>query len=300
MITLSPPSGSAGASLTISGKGFPRRSPGQVLFANSSSSMPTVNTDGRGSFSATLQVPHVSPGSYVVAVDVKGVAVRAPFTVDTTATATWSEMDAARFETGNLSEFDATSIEHGSLTVSSASPGAVAGSAFAVAQTSGTGNGVNGFARGQWTVSWNQGAVYRMEMSVFLPLGFYASQQGAVQLVGWDTFPTLDNQMRLAIWQSDHQARLFLKSDGKDTTLTNAFAIPEGRWVRIAVEQKIADASGWSKVYLDGQLAAQGSGDTATPHPVTRMRVGLVAIDANAQTRPLTLYLDEIRLSVTQ
>jgi hypothetical protein len=87
---------------------------------------------------------------------------------------------------------------------------------------------------------------------------------------------------------------------GKDTTLTSAFATPEGCWVRIAIEQKIDDASGWSKVYMDGQLVAQGSGDTATPYPVTRMRVGLVAIDANAQTRPLTLYLDDVRVSVAR
>jgi hypothetical protein len=311
-ITVSPSAGPVGAAVTVTRNGFTKHASGQVQFGTSASSMPAVSTDARGSFSASLKVPNVSAGAYVVTVDVQGVAASTTFTVSTGVASTttptptpptagtWSQIESAGFETGNLSEFDATSIEHGSLTVISASPGAAAGSQLAVAQTAGTGNGVNGFARGQWTVGWGQGTVYRAEMSVFLPVDFYASQQGAVQLVGWDTFPTLNNHMRLAIWQSDRLARLYLKTDGKDTTLTNAFAIPEGRWVRIAIEQKVADVGGWSKVYLDGGLVAQGTGDTTTPYPVTRMRYGLVAIDSNAQTNPLTIYFDDVRLSVAQ
>jgi hypothetical protein len=194
---------------------------------------------------------------------------------------------------GEPTDFDASSVLEGDFRIFSSPSHAVDGSR-AMARINGGGNA---YARGQWTVAWDQGTVFRAEMSVFLPVGFYASQQGAVQLMGWDTFPTLNNHMRLAIWQSDHQARLFLKSDGKDTTLTNAFAIPEGRWVRIAVEQKIDDASGWSRVYRDGQLVAHGSGRTSTAHPVTRMRYGLVAIDAATQTLPLSIWLREVTLA---
>jgi hypothetical protein len=289
--------------VTVSGAGFPKRTTGQILFADSPVGMPTVTAGGNGSFTTTLRVPDLSPGSQEVAVAGERVTARATFVVSSATAPTdpaWSQIGAAGLEGGNLSEFDATSVEHGSLTVAATSPGAAAGSRFAVAQTSGTGDGVNGFSRGQWTVAWGRDTVYRAEVSVFLPVGFYASQQGAVQLMGWDTFPTLNNHMRLAIWQSDHLARLYLKADGRDTTLTNAFAIPEGRWIRVALEQKIADGGGWSRVYLDDQLVAQGSGDTAAPYPVTRLRVGLVAIDAHAQTRPLTLLFDDVRLSLAR
>ena len=209
----------------------------------------------------------------------------------------WNQIKSAGMEPGNFSEFNATSVADGSLAVSSSSPGAAEGSDFARAAINGGGNG---YARGQWELSWGQGTVYRTEASLFLPSGFYSKMQGTVQLIGWDTYPTLSNQMRLAIWNSDKKARLFLKTDGSDTALTGTFSIPEGRWVQVAIEQKISDSGGWSKVYLDGQLVAQGSGDTATPYRVTRIRYGIVAIDESRQTNPLTLYFDKVRLLTPQ
>jgi hypothetical protein len=193
---------------------------------------------------------------------------------------------SASFGAANFREFDATSVANGNLQVVNGNT--------AIATVAG---GDNAYARGQWEVVWGTNATYRTEMDFMLPSGFYAAQQGAVQLVGWDTFPVLNNQMRLAIWKSDKLARLFLKSDGADTELTNEFSIPEGRWVNLAIEQHIGDADGWSKVYLDGQLVAEGYGDTATPHAVTRIRYGLVAIDANVQRNPLSVQFSNVRLS---
>ena len=182
--------------------------------------------------------------------------------------------------------------------MTSGSPGAPLGSYFAKAYISGS--GTNDYARAQWAFSWNQGTVYRTQAKFFLPSGFYSNMLGAVQVMGWDTYPTLYNQTRLIIWNTDKQTRLFLKSDGADSVLTNAFSIPEGRWVDLAVEQKISDSGGWSKIYLDGVLVAQGSGDTATPYPITRMRYGIVAVDGGRQTKPLTLYFDQASLSLAQ
>lgn len=64
----------------------------------------------------------------------------------------------------------------------------------------------------------------------------------------------------------------------------------EGRWVHLAIEQKLSNWDGWSRVYLDGMLVAEGGGATMTPYPVTRLRYGLAAIDAGHQTRPLTVH----------
>ena len=196
-------------------------------------------------------------------------------------------------ESGNFSEFDATSVLEGSLSVATGEVAAVEGARVGRAVINGT--GTNAYSRGQWQLSWGQGTVYRTEASFYLPAGFYSAMMGAVQLLGWDAYPNL-GQMRLIIWNSDKKARLFMKSDGTDSTLTNAFTVPEGRWAHLAIEQKISDSGGWSKVYLDGRLVAEGSGDTATPYSVTRIRYGIVAIDGGAQQKPLTVYFDRVRL----
>jgi hypothetical protein len=154
----------------------------------------------------------------------------------------------------------------------------------------------NAYARGQWVVDWGEGTHYRSAMTVFLPDGFYTHQQGAVQLTGWDTFPVLNNHMRLIIWGQDRRARLFLKADGVDSILSSAFTIPEGRWTHLVVEQRIAALDGWSRVYMDGHLVAHGDGPTSTRYPVTRMRYGLVAIDAATQTLPLLIWLRDVTL----
>jgi hypothetical protein len=191
--------------------------------------------------------------------------------------------------------FDASSVLNGDFEVFAPSSRTTDDWTLGLARTNG---GVgNAYARGQWTVDWSEGTNYRSEMDVFLPVGFYARQLGAVQLMGWDTFPILNNHMRLIIWRQDRLARLFLKSDGVDSVLSGAFAIPEGRWVRIAIEQNVADTEGWSRVYMDGHLVAQGTGHTSTPYPVTRMRYGLVAVDAARQTLPLEIWLRNVTLT---
>jgi hypothetical protein len=212
------------------------------------------------------------------------------------ATGGWTTIHSASFDSGTFaSQFDAVSTANGSVTTTGSGTAAFGGSTYGTANI--TGSGGNGYARGQWEVAWNEGSTYRTEFNLYLPTGFYANQLGAIQLVGWDTYPTLENQMRLAIWRSDKRARLFLKSNNQDTELTNSFVIPEGQWVKIAIEQKISDTAGWSRVYMNDQLVAQGAGDTKTPYPVTRIRYGLVAIDGSTQTRPLTVHMDNIVLS---
>lgn len=227
-------------------------------------------------------------------ITILGLIIILNVSVSTTYASNWQLSKQAGFENGDFLEFNATSIQEGLLTIVGAPPTANEGTKFAKATYNG--NQLNGFSRTQWDLNWNQGTIFRTEASFYLPVGFHTNIKGAVQLMGWDTFPTLNNQMRLIIWNSDKQARLFLKTDSVDSVITNTFSIPEGQWVNLAIEQQIHDSLGWSKVYMNGQLVAQGTGDTATPYPVTRIRYGITAMDPTSQNIPFILYFDQIKL----
>jgi hypothetical protein len=329
-ITLSASEGAAGTILDIEGRGFPRRASGQVRFGGRSAGMPDFRTNARGGFSASIVVPDVQPGEYRIGVSVRrendgdsrGVAESARFVVTGTRPAPpsddrpprptpppppantprprdpdhdWQLVGHSTFEGGGFDESN-TSLQDGSLTVQSGGPGAAEGGRYAKAVINGSGN--NAFSRTQWSVDWGHGTTYRTEISLFLPHGTYDALEGSFQVVGWDTWPVANNQMRLIVWDTDKKARLFVKTDGQDRVISNTFSIPEGRWVRIAIEQKIADQGGWSKVFMDGQLMAEGQGDTATPHTIKYIRYGMVAMDPGAQRVPLTVLFDDVKLLI--
>ena len=80
-LTLSPTSGAAGTSLTVRGFNFPRRQGGQLYWASSASGMPRVTTNGNGTFSVTLTVPRLAPGTYAVSAIVAGQTAGTPYTI---------------------------------------------------------------------------------------------------------------------------------------------------------------------------------------------------------------------------
>jgi hypothetical protein len=203
----------------------------------------------------------------------------------------WALIHKADLDVPDFREFDEVSVQRGSLASGEPSVGRPEGVATATVDV----HGRNGYSRAQWSVSWGNGSTFRTEMDVFLPDGFYENQDGAVQLLGWDTFPVLENQMRLIIWSSDGRTRLFQKVNGRDTQLTNTFHFPEGEWVRVVVEQQIGSV-GWSKVWLNDQLVAEGKGRADSPAPVTRVRYGLVAVDSETQDHELAVRFDRVRL----
>jgi hypothetical protein len=87
---------------------------------------------------------------------------------------------------------------------------------------------------------------------------------------------------------------MVLRTHNTTKEISNTFTLPEGRWLRLSIAQKIADTAGWTKVYLNGALVAQGHGDTYTGSPVTRIRYGFA--DCSSQTRPLTVYVDKVKV----
>lgn len=225
----------------------------------------------------------------------------------------WINLRVDDFESGNFSAWDQTNASEGTLTIvdgSTVESGNYQGTKLVRATQNGSSSTNGHFARTIWNLpDWNEGYTYRTQFAFYLPADFYSNMMGAVQLVGWDTNPVLQNQMRLVIFNGDRKARLFIKEDGKDRELTGTFSIPDKQWVKLAIEQKLSQTDGWSKVYMNDVLVASGSlsscptnavrcNDTLTAYPVTRLRYGLVAIADVVQAKPLTLYFDDVSLGI--
>jgi hypothetical protein len=207
---------------------------------------------------------------------------------------TWTQFLAGNFESNNFTQFTATSTSDGTIVVTNTcTPPPAQGLYHCKADLAG--NGGTNFARVQWDLpSWGQDQLWAAEYSMYLPTGFHSARTCTFQPFGTDTFPTLNNQMRLMVYLTAPQnAFMVLNDEGVTTEITPAFNyLTEGQWVRWRVEQKIHNSAGWTKVYKNGVLVASGTGDTWTGEPVTRIRFGYA--DCSAQTAPLTLYLDHI------
>ena len=87
-VSLSPTSGPTGSELTVRGTGFPKNQAGQLFWSNNTSSIAAVNTNGSGSFRASVKVPNVSPDVYTVSAVIGQVKASASFTVSTSPSTT--------------------------------------------------------------------------------------------------------------------------------------------------------------------------------------------------------------------
>lgn len=160
------------------------------------------------------------------------------------------------------------------------------------------GRGDVGYARGQYAVHWPDGADVWYGVALLLPHGFYDAMAGQVDLLRWDNF-NLHGQGAdyggVVIYGSDHRARLLRGTYGHDDSsqLGRAFRIPEGRWVWLEVHQRLGDGAGArSTVFLDGRQVASSSRADSFGRLVTRIRYGIVAIDAGRQVAPVTVWMD--------
>ena len=226
----------------------------------------------------------------------------------------WSDLRFASFENNNFAEWDQTNAVDGTLTIiddGAEIPKSPIANNQKIAKAFQQGsNSTDGhYSRTIWSLAdWTE-QTYRTEAYFYLPSGFYSSMEGAVQILGWDTYPVLNHQTRLIIYNGDKKARLFINENNVTREITNSFVIPEGQWIKIAVAQHISETQGWSQVYMNDALVAEGNAnscaspasrcnDTYSGAPLTRIRYGLVAIADRIQTKPLTIYLDQVKLQV--
>lgn len=202
----------------------------------------------------------------------------------------------AGFETGDLSELDQASTASGTLAVESAS--AFRGRRAARAVYSG--NGANGYARGIFEVSWQNGDRVSYGAAFRLPNDFYESMQGQVALLRWDNWPSYQSADAdvggVVIYGSDHRARLMRSHYGSDQeTIGRSFKLPEGRWFRLSVDQRLGSANAFSRVRLDGRTVISSHAPNSFGRAIDRLRFGLVAIAAGDQRSRLELLFDEAR-----
>jgi hypothetical protein len=156
------------------------------------------------------------------------------------------------------------------------------------------------YARVVDAVRWREGETLRYGVTVFLAVGFHAGLGGQVALLRWDNYPSRRAEADfggVVIYGSDRLARLVRGSQdiAPQVALTPPFEIPEGRWVRLDVLQRLGDdrSRAFNEVYLDGTLVSRSHKvNTYSGEEVERVRFGLVAL-APSQLSPLTLWFHE-------
>jgi hypothetical protein len=155
----------------------------------------------------------------------------------------------------------------------------------------------NAFARGVCEVDWRDGEDIAYGAAFFLPEGFHDQLDGQVDLLRWDDFP--DEPVHtvrsgVVVFVGDRRAHLVRQRLGTEQRpLAAPFALPEGRWFWLEVRQRLGAGDGaHSEVRIDGRTVAESDEPTTYGGRVLRVRHGIVAVDANRQGRPLTLWVD--------
>jgi len=186
-------------------------------------------------------------------------------------------------------EYDQLNVRAGSLAQAAES---YRGHPVALAGYRG-GDAGNGYARGVRRVSWTDGAVVSYAISLYLPRGFQRAVGGQVDLLRWDNWPARRawaDWGGIVIWGSDRRARLLRFRRGADEdVLVGPFRLPEGRWFRLTVVQRLGAARAASEVYLDGRRVGRSLAANTYGRRIQRVRFGLVAIDSSRQRRALQL-----------
>jgi hypothetical protein len=200
----------------------------------------------------------------------------------------------AQAEPGSMPPFEFDATSESSVSVSSAG-----GERWAEAVYSG--GGANGYARGQFEVAWRAGETVTYSGAFYLPSGFTSAIQGQVALMRWDNWPTYQDSGDvggIVIQHFDKRAWLVRgRYGGEQVALVGPMALPEGRWFTLTVTQRLSTASPYSQVSLDGELVGASIAQNFYGRAVDRVRFGLVAITAGAQTNPLSLRFDEVWVS---
>ena len=145
-------------------------------------------------------------------------------------------------------------------------------------------------------MGWRPGERVRYSARFYIPRGFKRRMQGQVDILRWDTWPGADRS-GISIYGSDKRARLVRQRLGvEQVAISRPFRLPEGRWFRLEVRQRIARRGARNTVYLDGRRIASSRTRNTYGLTVQRIRYGLVAIAAGAQRRSLHLYFDDARV----
>lgn len=195
---------------------------------------------------------------------------------------------------GDLSRFSQLNQLQGTLSVA---PHAGRRAAAAVYD----GGGANGYARAIYNVDWKRGQDVAYGASFFIPRATFEAVQGQLAIMRWDDYPAhpeAANYGGLVIFVGDHRAHIIRNElGGKDEEddLVGGFDLPLDRWFTVEVRQRL-DSGGDARneVYVDGrQVASSNTANIPGDRDVRRVRYGIAAIAAGAQTKPLRLWFDD-------
>ena len=187
-----------------------------------------------------------------------------------------------------LQGFDQLNAVGGTLSYQRRAPGGRRGVARATYRGPG-----NGYSRGIFNVSWRNGERVRYGARFYLPRGFHRRMQGQVDILRWDTWPR-DDRSGIVIYGSDRRARLVRQRLGvEQVDISRRFRLPEGRWFRLEVRQRLSRGRALNRVYLNGRLIAASRTRNTYGLTVRRVRYGIVAVDAGRQRKSLSLFFDD-------
>lgn len=200
---------------------------------------------------------------------------------------------------GDLSQFDQINRLGGSIQINDAPDGTRSGNARY------DGGDGNGYARGIFNVRWGAGETVRYSARFYVPEELLDNAQGQVGLMRWDDYedhPLDQAHGGLVIFGDDKRARLVRELLNKDSeTVDEAelgapFPVPTDRWFKVEIRQRLGTAADGarSEVYLDDVKVTESDDTNLTPgRVVSRVRYGIVAIDAGEQSSPLELWFDD-------
>jgi hypothetical protein len=161
----------------------------------------------------------------------------------------------------------------------------------------------NKFARGIFNVNWGAGKDVWYGADFYLPSNFYSQKQSDVDILRWDNWSLAQrsqDQSGVTIQYNGRLAMLFKNLDTGEYTelMPSTEPLSAGAWHRIDVRQKFGgNGDAINELWVDGALAGRSTNRNFLGRPVTALRVGIVAVDANRQDNQLDIWFDRASIS---
>jgi hypothetical protein len=152
-------------------------------------------------------------------------------------------------------------------------------------------------------IDWGAGTDVWYGCAVYLPHGFYADQQGQVDLMRWDNFDldrATTDRGGVVVYGAPEAGSAYLmraRLGGDQDELVGPFTLSEGVWHWLEVHQRytVDNNSDVSELFLDGRLVGRSGAPNWYGRRITAVRFGIVAT-APTQGRRLELWLDRARI----
>ncbi len=164
----------------------------------------------------------------------------------------------------------------------------------------------NKFSRGIFhNLTWGAGTDVWYGVAVYLPVGFYAAQQGQIDLLRWDNWvddPSTTDRGGITIYGPPAAGKAYLfrgRIGSPQNELVGPFSLSEGSWHWLEVHQRFSpgNTSDLSELYVDGAFVGRSTAPNWYGRRMTSVRFGLVAVADPRQSNGLDLWFDRASVS---